>query len=173
MRAARQWRQCKLYKWHGFAHKDDQPKDGDLALFCPACPQPGINLDLSTGTVTQSDNTPSWLMTRYLVMDGNFKAKHMHPVNPSDEVSLMDGLGFMVSDDRYKSHLAIARDHVQRSDCNNHRAVNQANASRQRLEATGIGGCACARHGCFVPHSMVDFQKGERFVHIASGRINR
>ncbi|KAG2029396.1 hypothetical protein BDR03DRAFT_880905, partial [Suillus americanus] len=120
MRAARQWRQCKLYKWHGFAHKDDQPKDGDLALFCPACPQPGINLDLSTGTVTQSDDTPSWLMTRYLVMDGNFKAEHMHPVNPSDEVSLMDGLGFMVSDDRYKSHLAIARDHVQRSDCNNH-----------------------------------------------------
>ncbi|KAG2073301.1 hypothetical protein BDR04DRAFT_1127297 [Suillus decipiens] len=148
--------------WHGFAHKDDQLKDGDLALFCLACPQPGINLDLSTSMVTQSDDTPSWLMTRYLVMDGNFKAEHMHPVNPSDEVSLMDGLGFMVSNDRYKSHLAIAHDHVQRSDCNNHRAVNQANASPQRLEATGIGGCACARHGCFVPHSMVDFQKGER-----------
>ncbi|KAG1722296.1 hypothetical protein EDB19DRAFT_1645857, partial [Suillus lakei] len=46
--------------------------------------------------------------------------------------------------------------------CNNHRAVNQANTSWQRLEATGIGGCACAWHGCFVPHSMVDFQKGER-----------
>ncbi|KAG2127671.1 hypothetical protein DEU56DRAFT_758558 [Suillus clintonianus] len=145
MRAARQWRQCKLCKWHGFAHKDDKPKDGDLALFCPACPQPGINLDLSAGTVAQLDDTPSWLMTRYLVMDGKFKAEHMHAVNPSDEVSLMDGLGFMVSDERYKSHLAIARDHVQRSDCNNHRAVNQANASRQRLEATGIGGCACAR----------------------------
>ncbi|KAG2105107.1 uncharacterized protein F5147DRAFT_775427 [Suillus discolor] len=162
MRTARQWRQCKLYKWHGFAHKDDQPKAGDLALFCPACPQPGINLDRSTGTVAQPDNTPSWLMTRYLVMDGNFKAEHMHPVNPSDEVSLMDGLAFMVSNERYKSHLSIAKDHVQRSDCNNHRAVNQANASRQRLEATSIGACACARHGCFVPHSMVDFQKGER-----------
>ncbi|KAG1720913.1 uncharacterized protein EDB91DRAFT_1256780 [Suillus paluster] len=95
-------------------------------------------------------------------MDGNFKAEHMHPVNPSDEVSLMDGLAFMVSDERYKSHLSVAQDHVQKSDCNNHRAVNQANASRQRLEATGIGGCACARHGCFVPHSMVDFQRGER-----------
>src|SRR5882757_5154301 len=168
MRAARQWRQCKLYKWHGFAHKDDQLKDGDLALFCPACPQLGINLDPSTGTVTQPDNTPSWLMTRYLVMDGNFKAEHLHPVNPSDEVSLMDGLAFMVGDERYKSHLSIAQDHVQKSDCNNHHAVNQANASRQRLEATGIGGCACARHGCFVPHSMVDFQKGERLVHIIS-----
>ncbi|KAG2094649.1 uncharacterized protein F5147DRAFT_657123 [Suillus discolor] len=97
-----------------------------------------------------------------LVMDGNFKAEHLHPVNPSDEVSLMDGLAFMVGDERYKSHLSIAQDRVQRSDCNNHHAVNQANASRQKLEATGIGGCACAQHGCFVPHSMVDFQKGER-----------
>ncbi|KAG1837563.1 hypothetical protein DFJ58DRAFT_846405 [Suillus subalutaceus] len=138
MRTARQWCQCKLYKWHGFAHKDNEPMAGDLALFCPACPQPGINLDLST-------------------------AKHLHPVNPSDEVPLMDGLAFMVGDERYKSHLSIAQDRVQKSDCNNHHAVNQANASRQKLEATGIGGCACARHGCFVPHSMVDFQKGERF----------
>ncbi|KAG2347673.1 hypothetical protein BDR05DRAFT_849547, partial [Suillus weaverae] len=162
MRTARQWRQCKLYKWHGFAHKRDEPKAGDLALFCPACPQPGINLDLKIGTSTRPDNTPSWLFTRTLVMDGNFKAEHLHPVNPSDEVSLMDGLAFMVGDERYKSHLSIAQDRVQRSNCNNHLAVNQANASRQRLEASGIGGCACARHGCFVPHSMVDFQKGER-----------
>ncbi|KAG1849570.1 hypothetical protein C8R48DRAFT_750224 [Suillus tomentosus] len=152
MRTARQWRQCKLYKWHGFAHKNDEPKTGDLALFCPACPQLGINLDWSTGTATQLDNTPSWLFTRTLVMDGNFKAEHLHPVNPSDEVSLIDGLAFMVGDERYKSHLAVAQDRVQKSDCNNHHT----------LEATGIGGCACARHGCFVPHSMVDFQKGER-----------
>ncbi|KAG1851275.1 hypothetical protein C8R48DRAFT_541078, partial [Suillus tomentosus] len=131
-------------------------------LFCPACPQPGINLDRSTGMATQPDDTPSWLFTRTLVMDGNFKAEHLHLVNPSDEVSLIDGLAFMVGDERYKSHLAVAQDCVQKSDCNNHHAVNQANASRQKLEATGIGGCACARHGCFVPHSMVDFQKGER-----------
>ncbi|KAG2351459.1 hypothetical protein BDR07DRAFT_1242221, partial [Suillus spraguei] len=50
--------------------------------------------------------------------------------------------------------------------CNNHRAVNQANASWHRLEAIGIGGCACARHGCFVPHAMVNFQKGERQIHM-------
>ena len=51
---------------------------------------------------------------------------------------------------------------AQRSTCANHRAVTQANANRKNLEATGVGACACARHGCFVPHSVVDFQKGER-----------
>ena len=54
----------------------------------------------------------------------------------------------------------------KRSDCSNHRAVNQANAQRNQLAATGIGGCACARHGCFIPHSMVNFQKGEQYVSI-------
>lgn len=42
--------------------------------------------------------------------------------------------------------------------------MNAANLSRKNRDATGIGACACARHGCFVPHSVVDFQKGERYA---------
>ncbi|KAG1786720.1 uncharacterized protein HD556DRAFT_1434677 [Suillus plorans] len=40
MRVARQWRQLKTMKWHGFGHRSDNPSTGELALFCPACPQP-------------------------------------------------------------------------------------------------------------------------------------
>ncbi|KAG1770770.1 hypothetical protein EV702DRAFT_1181574 [Suillus placidus] len=156
MRVARQWRQLKIMKWHGFGHRSDTPSTGELALFCPACPQPGINV---ASTIIR---TPSWKFTRSFVMDGNFKAEHLHPIKPFNEVWLSDGLGFMVGKDRYKMHLEEAADTVEKSSCNNHRAVNQANASRHKLESTGIGGVACARHGCFVPHSMVDFQKGER-----------
>ncbi|KAG2343159.1 hypothetical protein BDR05DRAFT_858704, partial [Suillus weaverae] len=97
-----------------------------------------------------------------LVMDGNFKAEHLHPVHPEDEVWLTDGKCFMVGRAQYQAHLTLAQDSAEHLECNNHRAVNQANASRHKLEAMGIGGCACARHGCFVPNSMVDFQKGER-----------
>jgi len=42
--------------------------------------------------------------------------------------------------------------------------VNQTNSNRSNLEATSIGATACARHGCFIPTSVVDFQKGERSV---------
>ncbi|KAG1839425.1 hypothetical protein F4604DRAFT_1994190 [Suillus subluteus] len=167
MRVTRQWRKLKLLKWNGFSHEDKEVMPGDLALFCPACPQPGINVTLPTGDDVKGLNgsdleMPRWLYSRSLVMDGNFKAEHLHAANLSNEVSLMDGRGFMVSDRIYKEHLSLAKEAIQRSECNNHRAVNQANATRHRLEATGIGGCACARHGCFVPHAMVDFQKGER-----------
>ncbi|KAG1725161.1 uncharacterized protein EDB91DRAFT_1254899 [Suillus paluster] len=135
MRVGRQWKQVKQLKWHGFGHEKRKPKAGELALFCPACPQPGVNVNLSD----RNGSDPAWLYSRSLVMDGNFKAEHLYPANPTDEVALTDGLGFMVGDAQYKMHLAEAQDTVQRSDCNNHRAVNQANASRHKLEATGIG----------------------------------
>ncbi|KAG1751738.1 hypothetical protein EDB19DRAFT_1893107 [Suillus lakei] len=151
MRVARQWQQLKLLKWNGFSHNRRDPKDGELGLFCLACPQPGINLTL-----------PMELYSQSLVMDGNFKAEHLHPMHPEDEVWLTDGKCFMVARARYQAHLALAKDSAQRSECNNHRAVDQANTSQHKLEATGIGGCMCVRHGCFVPNSMVDFQKGER-----------
>ena len=38
-------------------------------------------------------------------MDGNFKAEHLHDRNSDNQVSLMDGLGFMVSQNPYKSYL--------------------------------------------------------------------
>ncbi|KAI6002176.1 hypothetical protein F5J12DRAFT_783943 [Pisolithus orientalis] len=82
------------------------------------------------------------------VMDSNFKAEHMLPKDAAKEVWLMDGNGFM------------------KSNCNNHWAVNQANAQRNKLESPGIGGCACVRHSCFVPHAMVNFQKGEQQVNM-------
>jgi hypothetical protein len=42
--ATRQWRNLKLRKWFGFGHRLVSPSKGSMALFCAACPQPGINL---------------------------------------------------------------------------------------------------------------------------------
>jgi CxC2 like cysteine cluster associated with KDZ transposases len=51
-RATRQWRNLKLRKWFGFGHRELLPTKGSMALFCAACPQPGVNL-------------PADYMTRY------------------------------------------------------------------------------------------------------------
>ena len=50
----------------------------------------------------------------------------------------------------------------QQSTCNNHRAQNNGSVQCKHLDSTGKGACACARHGAFIPRSVVDFQKGER-----------
>ena len=52
LRLSRLWRWMKKLKWAGYGHKmgdpdsadPNSPKSGELANFCPACPQPGINL---------------------------------------------------------------------------------------------------------------------------------
>ncbi|KAI6009026.1 hypothetical protein EDC04DRAFT_2610752, partial [Pisolithus marmoratus] len=144
LRVARQWRLLKLLKWSGFQYNKTRAKKGDLAIFCAACPQPGINY------------------TRTVVMDGNFKAEHMHERRPDDQVWLMDGRGFMVTNPPYQAYLKATPHITEKSACNNHKAISQANASRGKLNSTGVGATACARHGCFYPHSIVDFQKGER-----------
>ncbi|KAG9317918.1 hypothetical protein JVU11DRAFT_2150 [Chiua virens] len=68
----------------------------------------------------------------------------------------------MVEEKPYQQHVSSAEDIVEKSTCQNHRAVNKANTARLNLRATGIGATACVRHGCFVPHSVVDFYKGEQ-----------
>ncbi|KIK72787.1 hypothetical protein PAXRUDRAFT_179923 [Paxillus rubicundulus Ve08.2h10] len=94
---------------------------------------------------------------------------------PEDDVSLSDGLAYMVESSAYSDHIsgAVEAKEVSKllrtyclSTCHNHRAVNAANASRKNLRVTGIGATVCTRHGCFIPHSIVDFQKGEWFMNI-------
>lgn len=112
-------------------------------------------------------------------MDGNFVSEHLQMQNPNDDVALADGHGFFVTCDPYEEHIKAANDtrevsvvvpdecswliSPQTSQCHDHRAVNNMNRGHAKnLDSTGIGASACARHGCFFPHSVVDFQKGER-----------
>lgn len=45
MTASREWNDLHNRKRAGFGHDTDQkPGDGDLAIFCSICPQPGINI---------------------------------------------------------------------------------------------------------------------------------
>jgi hypothetical protein len=46
-RMSRLWRWMKKLKWAGFGHRTEETtkaEPGELANFCPACPQPGINI---------------------------------------------------------------------------------------------------------------------------------
>ena len=48
----------------------------------------------------------SWKYSCTLVMDGNFKAKHMLLKNALQELWLMDEKGFMVTSEPYNQYLA-------------------------------------------------------------------
>lgn len=103
---------------------------------------------------------------RSFVSDGNFSADHVRQKNPQDDVWLLNGTGMITDRDRYAEHLKVAVETRPRgagAGCeNNFRAIDAANRGNSIYDATGIGCVACARHGCYAPGSVVDFQKGEK-----------
>jgi hypothetical protein len=121
-----------------------------------------------------------WLYTRSIVIDGNFAAEHLKMKQPGQDIALSPGGRYMVEPKRYELHLRTGKEFkqvglhnrwmvsqlghyiLQKSLCSDHKAVNYVNTSQAHLTSTGIGAVACARHGCFFPNSVVDFQKGER-----------
>ncbi|EGO04262.1 hypothetical protein SERLA73DRAFT_45127, partial [Serpula lacrymans var. lacrymans S7.3] len=160
MRVSQQWRHLKYMHWHGFAHLPKCHHSlGSLALFCPACPQPGINVSLNW----KQDPLRQYHL-RIFVMNKNFNTECIKSKNPHDEVPLADDTVFLTANQPYMEHLKIAKENKVVSTCDDHRAVNLANKDQQHLDATGIGATACTWHRVFCPGALVDFQKGERGV---------
>ncbi|KAH9013825.1 hypothetical protein EDB83DRAFT_2233173 [Lactarius deliciosus] len=164
LRASRQWRDLKNRIQSGLGHQldGDSAIDGSMAIFCPACPQPGINLPENWKDRYHDD--PNQLI-RTFIMDGNFSAEHMRCRTGDADLPLSAGMAFMANPNSYKAHLHSGQEIVQPSTCNTYRAIEQANSSRPHLDVTGIGATACC-HGFFVPTSVVDFQKGERQINM-------
>ncbi|KAK7440437.1 hypothetical protein VKT23_017075 [Stygiomarasmius scandens] len=158
-RAARCWSDLMCRMEGGELHDPEvASRPGGLAVFCSMCPQPGINL-------VMEQNDPDWLKSFSLVGDGNFKQEHMKMRgDPDQDVRLADGTRFMVASKPFKEYLSRTPNRSKnrkKRTCVNHRAQTQQNRHKPHLDITGIGVWACARHGCFLPHSMVDFIKGE------------
>ncbi|KAH9014270.1 hypothetical protein EDB85DRAFT_1876498 [Lactarius pseudohatsudake] len=179
LRASRQWRDLKRRMESGLGHQPEgeRPPDGAMAIFCPACPQPGINLPTDWKTL-YPPYVPYELyhshihilrcrdqLIRTFIMDGNFSAEHMRHRSGEKDVALSAGMAFMANPDSYRAHLQSGKEVAQPSTCNTYRAIEQANSSRAHLDVTGIGATACC-HGFFVPTSVVDFQKGERQINM-------
>ncbi|KAN0136253.1 hypothetical protein V8E53_006113 [Lactarius tabidus] len=160
--ASRQWRdlQNRMQSGLGHQHGNEPFKYGSMAIFCPACPQPGINLP-----VDWQDRYTSNQLIRTFIMDGNFSAEHMKCRTTEAETPLSAGMAFMTDPNSYKAHLNTGKEIAQPSTCNTYKAIEQANTRRPHLDVTGIGATACC-HGFFIPTSVVDFQKGERQINM-------
>ncbi|KAG2008760.1 hypothetical protein CC2G_014154 [Coprinopsis cinerea AmutBmut pab1-1] len=157
LRAARQFRHLQELIRFGYTTREAASKPGSMALFCAACPQPDVNLEENWEKDKQQ-----WKYSMSFVADGNFVCVRQSKKGAGQDLFLKQGEGYFVESRAYKHHLASATENTEHSTCNEHRAVADKNKAHKGYDATGIGALACARHGAFVPSSVVDFQKGER-----------
>ncbi|KAF8961009.1 hypothetical protein BDZ97DRAFT_1665083 [Flammula alnicola] len=160
-RMSRLWRWMKKLKWAGYGHNGKDPMNvgpGELANYCPACPQPGINLPDNW-----KDDLNRAVYQRVFVADGNFKADHVRQAKPSKDIWLSEGGGMAPTREEYFAFLKIAIERLTKAPCENtFRAIMNALLASSACDITGLVGIACARHGCYAPNALVDLFKGEQ-----------
>ncbi|KAG2117623.1 hypothetical protein DEU56DRAFT_874102 [Suillus clintonianus] len=164
---SRQFRHILSLKRAGRGHEPGGAlgtTEGELAVLCPACPQPGKNLPLGWGDIEATTQKCRWLYALFLAMDANFRLCRRNKSSEQADPSLSQGWAYFVEQSGFKDVLAYAS---QKSSCASHNAVNLADTKNSRgLAATGVGAIVCARHNLTRPSSVGDLQKGERYVNM-------
>jgi hypothetical protein len=104
IRVNRQMRKLQVSKCFGGIYMAVSTP-GSLALFCPSCPQPGINLPVNWKEL------PRWVTCRTVTVDANFYADHIQMCQLDLDIMLMDGQeGYMVEEVRFKEYLSVAKE---------------------------------------------------------------
>ncbi|KAF8235540.1 hypothetical protein L208DRAFT_1256789, partial [Tricholoma matsutake] len=150
----------KKLKWAGYGHNQKNllnPEPGSLANFCPACPQPGINIPENW----QEDGN-QFVYKHIFLANGNFKANHVQQKN-SDDVWLWDGAGMAPNQAEYEQFLLSVIEFLTKAPCENRFwAIANALQASKACYITGLVAIACARHGCYAPNALVNLFRGEQ-----------
>ncbi|KAJ7429163.1 hypothetical protein B0H11DRAFT_1702421 [Mycena galericulata] len=166
-RMCREYRHLLLLKRRGRGHDPAGvmgTKAGQLAIECPACPRPGINLPEGWEEASDEDKH---LYILFLALDACFRLKRQMVSSELRDPGLGTGWAYMVEDGPYRKFLRTATKQKEMSTCSGLAALDHANTKFSRgYSSTGVGMGVCARHEFVQPTGVGDLQLGERYVNM-------
>ncbi|KAF8190121.1 hypothetical protein BJ912DRAFT_850355, partial [Pholiota molesta] len=167
LRIGLQWRHLKLLKRGARGHDEAgiaATKDGELAVMCPSCPHPGINLPDDWADAPEDQR---FLYCLLVCLDANFRLKNQLVSNYSSDPGLGTGWAYMVCREPYERHIVSQMDDDDISTCVGFLALVMALTRFSRgLRYTGVGGAFCGRGEMILPNGIGNLQKGERYVNM-------
>ncbi|KAF7972615.1 hypothetical protein HWV62_17352, partial [Athelia sp. TMB] len=110
LRMVRQWRNLKMLKRAGRGHDPegvDTTKEGQCAVLCPACPQPGKNLPQGWDATPEKSQ---FLFSLFLAEDANFRMVRKKVSSEAANPTMSAGLSYFVEISKYRAHLATYGD---------------------------------------------------------------
>ncbi|KAJ6449237.1 hypothetical protein C8R47DRAFT_999277 [Mycena vitilis] len=156
-----------LFKRGGRVHAPsgiEGTADGELAQFCHACPQPGLNLPAGWKEEPRETAFKYYL---HLGQDANFRARGRIVSSDKKDPTLGQGLAYFVDKIPYTEHIKHYVNQEEISSCSGFAAMFLANLKRVKgLRTSGVGGVTCIRHNMWRPNGMGDLQKGERYCNM-------
>ncbi|EIW76562.1 hypothetical protein CONPUDRAFT_76203 [Coniophora puteana RWD-64-598 SS2] len=164
LRTIRQHDHVKLMKEAGRGNVVsgiETTKPGELAVQCPACPHPGINLPPGW---EEADESQKFLYCLFLAMDANFRLKNRNRGESSTDVELHNGLAYFVKTGPYMEYIRSSEAQRDISTCSGFRSLSSAETKFSHgLLATGVAMVICARHEFIRALGVGDLQAGERY----------
>ncbi|ETW79409.1 hypothetical protein HETIRDRAFT_322626 [Heterobasidion irregulare TC 32-1] len=134
---------------------------GSLAVLCPACPQPDINM---APNWRERPHSQSFLDALFHTIDGNFhQNQKIKPLDPND-FPLTLGAGYFAHEGDFEAYQKLLGPMEREpSTCHQFGAMGYGGYWGK---VSGTVGLSCARHMFVLPGGGVDLQKGERFANV-------
>ncbi|KAF8838888.1 hypothetical protein BDN67DRAFT_982178 [Paxillus ammoniavirescens] len=159
----RQFQHIKLLKRGGrgnVLNGISTTKSGKLAVICPACLQPGINLP---GDWQNVEPSKRFLYFLTLTLDANFHLKNQNHLSEAADPGLHTRLAYFIPSKPYRDHILKYTMQEDISTCSGFKSLAHAETKFSTgLRATGVGLCLCVWHELVCPHGVGDLQKGEQ-----------
>ncbi|KAG5635468.1 hypothetical protein H0H81_011141 [Sphagnurus paluster] len=160
----RVWRILMATVCTGQAHGIDDfithRRPGNLLVFFPACPEPGLNME------TEWNDTPDdlkHLNSKKMTADGNHHVNHFAKPKTSnpDDVSLFAGRVYFPEDTKYREDLKkVPETASEKSNCNYLNAINKQD--RKKFKNMDITGIVNIQSPHVLVESSVDIQYSEK-----------
>ncbi|KAF8196486.1 hypothetical protein BJ912DRAFT_823307, partial [Pholiota molesta] len=167
LRVGLQWKHLKMLKRGGRGHDEAgiaATKDGELAVKCPSCPHPGINLPDDWEDAPEDQR---FLYCLIVCLDANFRLKNQLVSNYSSDPGLGTGWAYMVRREPYEKYVLSHVDMEDINTCVGFLALVQALTRFSRgLRYTGVGGAFCGRGEMILANGIGNLQKGERYANM-------
>ncbi|KAJ7773717.1 hypothetical protein DFH07DRAFT_767661 [Mycena maculata] len=135
---------------------------GELAVLCPCCPHPRINLPEDWENVPLDDQ---FLYIFFLALDACFRLKRRLVSSELKDPSLGISFAYLVESVPYRGFLRMCTDQKEMNTCSGLAALDHDNTKFSRgYSSAGVGMGVCALHEFVQPNGVRDLQKGERVV---------
>jgi CxC2 like cysteine cluster associated with KDZ transposases len=181
-RMSRIWRWMKKLKWAGYASVNNPVADvkpGELAIYCPACPQAGINIpdnwkddparyEIIFPRVIELNIFNRWVYKRIFVADGNFKADHVRQKDEVGDVWLSEGSGMIPSRHEYLSFLAKAIERLTVSRFCNYECPGKCRCRKHLQDSLLASLCHCR---CPEPALMANKDCNTDFISLSESSL--
>ncbi|KAL0574972.1 hypothetical protein V5O48_006988 [Marasmius crinis-equi] len=164
VRVVRQWRFLKLLKRAGVGNVEDPDLDvldpGSLAIRCPACPIPGVNMPKTLESIPPDER---YLYRKFISVDACFRLKRRNVSSEQKDPGLFSGLAYFVPPGPYGEWVATLPEQNDTSTCPGLAAMDQAETKYNKGYATtGVLFCLCSRHELVQAKGAGDLSKGEK-----------